>query len=95
LSKLLSKFLSKTDQLADEVCHSSKGPWLKVSVDVTCSTQVLSVFHKVEERVHKTRGVGGLGLETKLRLRSQLLHGTGLNSATPRGFLLVIIHTTT
>jgi hypothetical protein len=24
-------------------CHGSKGPWLEVSVDVTCSTQVLSV----------------------------------------------------
>jgi Domain of unknown function (DUF4219) len=24
-------------------CHGSKGPWLKVSVDVTCSAQVLSV----------------------------------------------------
>jgi hypothetical protein len=25
------------------LCHGSKGPWLKVSFDVTCSAQVLSV----------------------------------------------------
>jgi hypothetical protein len=52
-------------------CHGSKGPWLKVSVNVTCSAQVLSVCHKVEERIHKTRGVDDLGLGTKLRLGSQ------------------------
>jgi hypothetical protein len=28
-------------------------------------------FHKVEERMHKMRGVNNPGLETKLRLRSQ------------------------
>jgi hypothetical protein len=28
------------------LCHSSKGLWLKVSVNVTCSAQVLSVYHK-------------------------------------------------
>jgi hypothetical protein len=27
-------------------CHGSKGTWLEVSVNVTCSAQVLSVFHK-------------------------------------------------
>jgi hypothetical protein len=27
-------------------CHSSKGPWLEVSYNVTCSAQVLSIFHK-------------------------------------------------
>jgi hypothetical protein len=31
------------------LCHGSKGPWLKVSFDVTCSTQVLSICHKIEE----------------------------------------------
>jgi hypothetical protein len=51
--------------------HGSKGLWLKVSFNVTCSTQVLSIYHKVEERLHKTRGVDNLGLETKLRLGSQ------------------------
>jgi hypothetical protein len=25
-------------------CHGSKGPWLEVSFNVTCSTQVLSTF---------------------------------------------------
>jgi hypothetical protein len=54
------------------LCHGSKGPWLEVSVDVTCSAQVLSIFYKIEERVHKTRGVDSLGLGTKLRLKSQL-----------------------
>jgi hypothetical protein len=53
------------------LCHGSKGPWLEVSFDVTCSAQVLSVYHKVEEGLHKTRGVDDLGLETKLRLGSQ------------------------
>jgi hypothetical protein len=53
------------------VCHGSKGPWLEVSFDVTCSAQVLSIYHKVEERLHKMRGVDNLGLETKLRLGSQ------------------------
>jgi hypothetical protein len=77
------------------VCHGSKGPWLEVSVDVTCSAQVLSIYHKTEERLHKTRGVDNLGLETKLRLRSQLPYSTGLNSATPQGFLLVVVSTTT
>jgi hypothetical protein len=24
-------------------CHGSKGPWLEVSVNVTCSAQVLSI----------------------------------------------------
>jgi hypothetical protein len=76
------------------LCHSSKGPWLKVSVDVTCSTQVLSVFHKVEERIHKMRGVDSLGLETKLRLRSQRYLVQALNSTTPRGFLSFVIVTT-
>jgi hypothetical protein len=52
------------------LCYSSKGPWLEVSFDVTCSTQVLSVCYKREERLHKTRGVDDLGLETKLRLES-------------------------
>jgi hypothetical protein len=52
-------------------CHGSKGPWLEVSFNVTCSTQVLSVLHKVEERLYKTRGVDSLGLRTKLRLGSQ------------------------
>jgi hypothetical protein len=28
-------------------------------------------FHKIEEGIHKTRGVNYPGLETKLRLRSQ------------------------
>jgi hypothetical protein len=28
-------------------------------------------YHKIEERLHKTRGVDDLGLETKLRLESQ------------------------
>jgi hypothetical protein len=27
-------------------CHGSKGPWLEVSFNVTCSAQVLSVVHK-------------------------------------------------
>jgi hypothetical protein len=53
------------------LCHSSKGPWLEVSFSVTCFAQVLSVCHKIEDRLHKTRGVDDLGLETKLRLRSQ------------------------
>jgi hypothetical protein len=26
------------------LCHSSKGPWLKVSFNVTCSAQVLSII---------------------------------------------------
>jgi hypothetical protein len=26
------------------LCHGSKGPWLEVSFNVTCSTQVLSVI---------------------------------------------------
>jgi hypothetical protein len=28
------------------VCHGSKGPWLEVSTNVTCSAQVLSVFYE-------------------------------------------------
>jgi hypothetical protein len=53
------------------LCHGSKGLWLEVSFNVTCSAQVLSICHKIEEVLHKTRGVGNLGLGTKLRLRSQ------------------------
>jgi hypothetical protein len=78
----------------DFACHGSKGPWLEVSVDVTCSAQVLSVFHKVEERIHKTRGVDSLGLETKLRLRSQRYLVQALNSTTPRGLPSFVIVTT-
>jgi hypothetical protein len=53
------------------LCHGSKGPWLEVSANVTCSAQVLSVCLRGEERIHKTRGENVLGLGTKLRLRSQ------------------------
>jgi hypothetical protein len=66
-------------------CHGSKGPWLEVSTDVTCSAQVLSVCLRGEERIHKTRGEDVLGLGTKLRLRSQRYITTGLNTGTPRG----------
>jgi hypothetical protein len=52
-------------------CHGSKGPWLEVSTNVTCSAQVLSVCLRGEERIHKMRGEDVLGLETKLRLESQ------------------------
>jgi hypothetical protein len=76
------------------LCHSSKGPWLKVSVNVTCSAQVLSIVYKVEERIHKTRGVDSLGLETKLRLRSQHYLVQALNSTTPQGLSSFIIITT-
>jgi hypothetical protein len=81
--RFVSGFVLYSTKLVYNMCHGSKGLWLEVSFDVTCSTQVLSVYHKVEERLHKMRGVDDLGLETKLRLRSQPLHSTGLNSATP------------
>jgi hypothetical protein len=37
-------------------CHGSKGPWLEVSVDVTCSAQVLSAFTRQREDSQDERG---------------------------------------
>jgi hypothetical protein len=63
-------------------CHGSKGLWLKVSVNVTCSAQVLSVCHKMEERFHKTRGVDDW-IRDKVETGVSMLLSTCLNSATP------------
>jgi hypothetical protein len=76
------------------MCHGSKGPWLEVSTDVTCSAQVLSVCLRDEERIHKTRGEDVLGLGTKLRLRSQRYITTVLNTGTPRGFTPLSFYST-
>jgi hypothetical protein len=66
-------------------CHGSKGPWLEVSIYVTCSAQVLSVSTRRREDSQDERSERSW-IEGKVETEVSTLHSYRLNTTTPRGF---------
>jgi hypothetical protein len=63
-------------------CHGSKGPWLEVSTDVTCSAQVLSVFTRRREGSQGERSrLSWIG--DKVETEVSMLSNYSLNTTTP------------
>jgi hypothetical protein len=66
-------------------CHGSKGLWLEVSTDVTCSAQVLSVFTRRREVSQDERSrLSWIG--DKVETEVSTLSNYSLNMTTPQGF---------
>jgi hypothetical protein len=66
-------------------CHGSKGPWLEVSVSVTCSAQVLSVSTRRREDSQDERSKQSW-IAGKVETEVSTLCKYNLNTTTPRGF---------
>jgi hypothetical protein len=71
-------------------CHGSKGLWLEVSLNVTCSAQVLSFG--TSRRWWCTRGVRLSWIKDEVKTKALNVTLYSLNTTTPRG-LCLLCHT--
>jgi hypothetical protein len=76
------------------LCHGSKGPWLEVSFDVTCSAQVLSVLPQGGREDAQDERSRQAWIGDKVETKVSTLCSTSLNSVTPQGLPSLVTTTT-